>query len=50
MADIFFPSKENDTDAVVSYCVRCPVRKECDDKADRIGATHGIWGGRKRKG
>jgi hypothetical protein len=45
----FFPVRGQTTrQAKESFCGQCPVTEECDSYADRIGANHGVWGGRYR--
>ncbi len=47
--DIFFPGRgETPQEAIAAFCFECPVRKECDDYADRKGAKVGVWGGKRR--
>lgn len=45
-----FPrTREEEGKAIAGYCLFCVVRDECEQYADEIGATWGIWGGRKRR-
>lgn len=47
--DPFFPGRGGTSeDAILGFCIKCKVRKECNDYADRIDAKVGIWGGKRR--
>lgn len=32
--------------AAQAVCARCPVREQCLEFGQAIGAKHGVWGGR----
>jgi hypothetical protein len=51
-AEMFPRSRTNSTawrDAL-AICKGCPVRRECDEDAERRNEQFGVWGGRRRQG
>lgn len=46
--DPFFPKAGREGFVILNYCFRCPVKQECKEKGDAIGAEHGVWGGERR--
>ena len=41
----FFPRNEGVSEEALSYCRRCPVRRECLDHAMSHPGLRGCWGG-----
>lgn len=46
--EIFFISKGQRPDAAIEICNKCPVRKECDEYAEKWDIGHGVWGGENK--
>lgn len=48
---LFFPGPGNGNGqaAIKRYCSVCPVTVECERYSERIGATHGVWGGKLKR-
>jgi len=44
-SNLFFPRNEGVSEEALSYCRRCPVRRECLDHAMSHPGLRGCWGG-----
>jgi WhiB family redox-sensing transcriptional regulator len=44
-SQLFFPRNEGISEEALSYCRRCPVRRECLDHAMAHPGLRGCWGG-----
>lgn len=45
--EIFHPGKGGSKQVLEAYkvCMVCPVRTDCYDYSQRVGAKEGVWGG-----
>lgn len=43
--DVFFPEKGQSPNPGKVICFTCPVRLQCLEYRDEVGANDGIWGG-----
>lgn len=46
--DLFFPEKGQSAlinEAILNFCFKCPVRRECKQYQKDTGADSGVWGG-----
>lgn len=46
--DLFFPDRGETAEMAMKICLDCTVKTECNSYADKIGATVGVWGGKRR--
>jgi len=44
-SQLFFPRNEGVSEEALSFCRRCPVRRECLDHAMAHPGLRGCWGG-----